>query len=249
MVWFRSSRRRQRQSARKGRRVFRWLRYVFYVLALLLVVDAGYILGLLPDWEHYQDGPIQKSNFIKRYELRRASDAALPALQWRPVPLSRISRHLARAVIVAEDARFYEHEGIDAEALKQAMEYNIANLEWAYGGSTLSQQMIKNMLLSPSRNPLRKWHELWLTIDLERHVSKRRILEIYLNVAEFGQGLYGAEAGAQHYWGKPAADLSLDEAVELAASLSNPVRDNPATRTRYFQRQVRKIRGNLRWSK
>ncbi len=249
MAWFRSLRHRQRQSVRKDRRVFRWPRYVFYVLALLLVVDAGYILGLLPDWEHYQDGPIQKSNFIKHYELRRATDGALPPLQWHPVPLSRISRHLARAVIVAEDARFYEHAGIDAEALKQAMEYNITNLEWAYGGSTLSQQMIKNMLLSPSRNPLRKWHELWLTIDLERHVSKRRILEIYMNVAEFGQGLYGAEAGAQHYWGKPAADLSLDEAVGLAASLSNPVRDNPATRTRYFQRQVRKIRGNLRWSK
>jgi monofunctional biosynthetic peptidoglycan transglycosylase len=233
----------------KRRRIFGWLRYAFYALALLLVIDAGYILGLLPDWEHYQNGPIQKSNFMKTYEFRHASDAGLPRLQWRPVPLSRISRHLARAVIVAEDARFYEHEGIDAEALKKAMEYNITNLKWAYGGSTISQQMIKNMLLSPSRNPLRKWHELWLTIDLERHVSKRRILEIYMNVAEFGQGIYGAEAGARHYWDKPAAVLNPSEAIELAASLSNPVRNNPATRTAHFQRQVRKIRRNLRWSK
>ncbi|MDH3712236.1 MAG: monofunctional biosynthetic peptidoglycan transglycosylase [Gammaproteobacteria bacterium] len=233
----------------KGRRVFRWLRYALHALALLLVIDAGYILGLLPDWEHYQNGPIQKSNFIKTYEFRHASDAGLPSLQWRPVPLSRISRHLTRAIIVAEDARFYEHEGIDAEALKQAMEYNIANLKWAYGGSTISQQMIKNMLLSPSRNPLRKWHELWLTIDLERHVSKRRILEIYMNVAEFGRGIYGAEAGARHYWGKSAASLNPAEAIALAASLSNPVHDNPITRTDYFQRQVRKIRRNLRWSK
>ena len=116
-------------------------------------------------------------------------------------------------------------------------------------GSTISQQMIKNMLLSPSRNPLRKWHELWLTIDLKRHVSKRRILEIYMNVAEFGQGIYGAEAGARHYWGKSAAALNPDEAIELAASLSNPVHNNPVTRTSHFQRQVRKIRRNLRWSK
>lgn len=249
MAWFRWSRRRTRKTSPKANRTLRWLRYACYVLALLLLLDAGYILGLLPDWQHYQNGPIQKSSFIKTYELRRASDAQKPPLQWRPVRLARMSRHLARAVIVAEDARFYEHEGIDGEALKLAMEYNITNLKWAYGGSTISQQMIKNMLLSPSRNPLRKWHELWLTIDLERHVSKRRILEIYLNVAEFGRGVYGAEAGAQHYWGKSAAHLNLDEAIELAASLSNPVHDNPATRTRYFQRQVRKIRRNLRWSK
>lgn len=233
----------------KRRRIFRWLRYAFYALALALLIDAGYILGLLPDWEHYQNGPIQKSNFIKTYEFRHATDAGLPGLRWRPVPLSQMSGHLARAVIVAEDARFYEHEGIDAEALKLAMEYNLTNLKWAYGGSTISQQMIKNMLLSPSRNPLRKWHELWLTIGLERHVSKRRILEIYMNVAEFGQGVYGAEAGARHYWGKSAATLNRDEAVELAASLSNPVHNNPFTRTDHFQRQVRKIRRNMRWSK
>ena len=239
---------RRPRRASKSKRAWRWLRRAGYVLVLLLVIDAGYLFGLLPDWEHYQRGPIQKSNFMKAYEHRRTADRDLPPLKWRAVPLTQISRHLRRAVIVAEDARFYEHRGIDGEALKNAMQYNISNLEWAYGGSTISQQTIKNMLLSPSRNPLRKWHELWLTLDLERHVSKRRILEIYLNVAEFGRGIYGAEAAARHYWGKTAAHLSLAEAIELSATLSSPVHDNPITRSRPFQRRVRKIRRNLRWS-
>lgn len=242
--WFNRRRRRTTKSKRKRR----WLRYTMYALGLLLVIDAGYIVGLLPDWEHYQRGPIQKSNFIKAYESRRSADSDLPPVRWRAVPLTQISENLRRAVIVAEDARFFGHRGIDIEALNNAMQYNIEKFEWAYGGSTISQQTVKNMLLSPSRNPLRKWHELWLTLDMERHLSKRRILEIYLNVAEFGRGIYGAEAGARHYFGKTAARLTLEESIELSATLSSPTRHNPATRSRHFQRQVRKIRRHLRWS-
>ena len=105
--------------------------------------------------------------------------------------------------------------------------------------------MIKNFLLSPSRNPLRKWHELWLTLSLERNISKDRILEVYLNIAEFGVGIYGVEAASQHYWGESAQDLSMDHAIELAATLSAPAKHNPFTRTDYFLRQVEKITRNL----
>ncbi len=105
--------------------------------------------------------------------------------------------------------------------------------------------MIKNMLLSPSRNPMRKWHELWLTLALERNISKNRILEIYLNVAEFGKGVYGVEAAARHYWGVAAAKLTLRQAIDLAATLSSPVNHNPATGTDYFKRQRSKIRKNM----
>ena len=229
----------------KRDRFLRSLKYFAYILLVLMLIDAGFIWGLLPDWNHYEKGPVQKSSFIKTYEYRRAKDPGLPGLRWQPVGLSKISKKLIRAVIVAEDARFYQHQGIDTEALKDAMEYNLSNVTIGYGGSTISQQMIKNMLLTPSRNPLRKWHELWLTIDLERHVSKKRILEIYLNVAEFGKGIYGVESAAQYYFNKSASRLNMRESIDLAASLTSPVRHNPGTRTDYFLSQQKKIKNNL----
>ena len=122
------------------------------------------------------------------------------------------------------------------------MEYNLSRKKLVYGASTISQQTVKNIFLSPSRNPLRKWHELVLTIGMERNLSKERILEQYLNVAEFGRGLYGVDAAARYYWGIPASALTSSQAVELAAPLPSPTRNNPKTRTRSFQNRVKKIR-------
>ena len=226
-------------------RYWRIIRWSLRILVLCLLVDFGYILGKLPDWTHFSDGPIQKSAFMMDYEYQQAVDSKLPPLQWRPVGLDKISTNIVHAIIVAEDYRFYKHNGIDTEALKQAWDYNLKNGRIIYGGSTISQQMIKNFLLSPSRNPLRKWHELWLTLSLEHNVSKDRILEVYLNIAEFGVGIYGVEAASRHYWGIPARDLSMDRAIELAATLTAPKKHNPATRTEYFLKQVKKIRRNL----
>ncbi len=149
---------------------------------------------------------------------------------------------MIRAVIVAEDARFYEHEGIDIEALKEAMEYNLSVKRLVYGGSTISQQTVKNVFLSPSRNPLRKWHELLLTIGMERILSKKRVLEHYLNVAEFGRGIYGVDAAARYYWGIPASRLTNRQSIELAATLPSPVKNNPKTRTESFHKRTKKIR-------
>jgi monofunctional glycosyltransferase len=221
------------------------LRWGVRIIILCLLVDFGYIWGKLPDWTHFADGPIQKSAFMMDYEYRRAVDPILPPLRWRPVSLENISSNLVHAIIVAEDANFYKHSGIDTEAFKQAWEYNLKTGHLVYGGSTISQQMIKNFLLNPSRNPLRKWHELWLTLSLERNISKDRILEVYLNIAEFGVGIYGVEAASQHYWGESARDLSMDHAVQLAATLSAPTKNNPFTRTDYFLQQVVKITRNM----
>lgn len=215
------------------------------LLLVLLLIDFGYVLALLPDWTHMSDGPIQKSAFIKVYEYQRAVNPDLPALRWQPVAIKRMPGHLIRAVVVAEDSRFYQHNGIDTLAVKSAIAYNLAQKRFVYGGSTISQQMIKNMLLSPSRDPLRKWHEIWLTLSLERHITKQRILEIYLNVAEFGQGVYGVEAAARHYWRRSVRQLSEVQGIELAASLTSPVKHNPRTRTKYFLRQKAKITRNL----
>lgn len=225
------------------RRLLRWALRLAYTLAVL---ELGFILGLQPDWDQFIHGPVQKSRFIQDYEYRRSQETGLPPLQWRPVALAELPRHLVRAVIVAEDSRFFQHQGFDQEAFLEAMEYNLSRGRIVYGGSTISQQTVKNYLLTPSRNPLRKLHEIILTWNMEHNVGKKRIMEIYLNSAEFGQGIYGVEAAARHYWGISASRLEPQQSVELAATLPAPVSHNPATRSRFFEKRRRKIQKHLR---
>ena len=219
----------------------RIMRWSLRILVIVFIMDTGYLVGIWPDWELYKKGPIQQSNFIRNYIFEKYQHRDWPYLLWKPKPISKISRHMVRAIIVAEDARFYSHSGIDMEALKAAMEYNLSEKRFIYGGSTISQQTVKNIFLSPSRNPLRKWHELLLTIGMERKLSKKRILELYLNVAEFGRGIYGVEAAARYYWGISAARLSARQSIQLAATLPSPVIHNPDTRTNIFNKRVKKI--------
>ena len=222
--------------------ILRVLRWSWRVLVVLVIMDIGYLIGIWPDWELYTDGPVQRSSFIRAYEIEQHRHPDWPELRWSPVSIDVIPQSMVRAVIVAEDARFYEHEGVDVDALKAAMEYNLSEKRLVYGGSTISQQTVKNVFLSPSRNPLRKWHELVLTIGMERNLSKRRILEHYLNVAEFGRGIYGVDAAARYYWGVPASRLSSAQAIELAATLPSPIANNPHTRTQSFRNRITKIR-------
>ena len=222
--------------------VTRTLRWSWRLLPILLMMDLGYLIGIWPEWALYSEGPIQRSSFIRSYEFEQHRHADWPKLRWNPVSIESIPQSMIRAVIVAEDARFYEHEGVDIDALKEAMEHNLSEKRLVYGASTISQQTVKNVFLSPSRNPLRKWHELLLTLGMERNLSKKRILEHYLNVAEFGRGIYGVDAAARFYWGIPASRLTNRQAIELAATLPSPVSNNPQTRTKSFQNRVKKIR-------
>jgi monofunctional biosynthetic peptidoglycan transglycosylase len=222
----------------------RWLsnhiRWWLRIFLVLLIVDLSYLTYIWPDWSRLAAGPIPKSNFIQVYEQRRTAKK-WPALRWSPVAFSSLPKHMQRAVLVAEDSRFYTHNGLDLIAIKDAWDYNMERGQLLFGASTISQQTAKNLFLNPSRNPVRKWHEFILTMGLERHLSKQRILEIYLNTAEFGRGIYGVQAAAQAYWGVPAADLSVTQAAELAATLPGPVKNNPASRTDFFLRRTKKI--------
>jgi monofunctional biosynthetic peptidoglycan transglycosylase len=148
-------------------------------------------------------------------------------VQRRWVPLSRISPHLVRTVIAAEDARFCEHHGFDFGAIEKAMEAN-ARGKRLRGGSTITQQTAKNVFLWPDRSYVRKGLEAYFTVLIEALWGKRRILEVYLNVAEWGQGIYGAEAAAQRYFGRSAKDLTASQAALLAVTLPNPGVRNPA---------------------
>lgn len=219
----------------------RKLRWFFGIIAFLVIADVSYLVAIWPDWGVYKKGPIKQSSFIQQYGAERHRNPSWPGLKWKPKSISQISRHMIRAIIVAEDANFYTHSGVDFEAFWAAMEHNFEEGRFVYGGSTISQQTVKNVFLSPSRNPLRKWHELILTFAMEHNLSKRRILEQYLNVVEFGRGIYGVEAAARHYWGVSAARLSRNQAIQLAASLPAPTSHNPSTRTRFFKRRVKKI--------
>lgn len=238
MFWRKKSARR---SEKKSSRLTLWLWRVVLFGFLLIALDAFYLAVRLPDWEAYAQGPIKKSSFIERYEAERAGHKDWPALSWKPVPLSSVPKHLIRAVVVAEDSRFFSHSGIDTDAIQDALEYGFAKKRFVYGASTLSQQTVKNLFFSPSRNPLRKVHELVFTYSMEQYLKKRRILEIYLNIAEFGRGIYGVEAAARHYFRKPVSAVSEDQAIELAATLPGPVKHNPASRSRFFLRHKRTI--------
>lgn len=222
-------------------RFLRYTTYLFRIFTLILVLDIFYISYIWPDWSEYGRGPVKKTKFIASYESRLKVDSDLPLLRWKPVPMNWIPIDMRNAIIVAEDSRFYHHTGFDLDALKDAMEYNVEHLDFKYGASTISQQTIKNMFLSSARNPLRKWHELILTVGMEIKLSKTRILEIYLNVAEFGKGIFGVEAAAHYYYGISAHTLSAWQAAELAASLPSPLKHNPKTKTRLFIKRSKKI--------
>ena len=157
------------------------------------------------------------------------------------VPLSRISPHLQRAVIVAEDASFYRHRGFDWQSIRDAATRNWDGGELRRGGSTITQQLAKNLYLSPEKNFVRKIHEALITRALEDRLTKRRILELYLNVVEWGHGIYGAEAAARHHFGKSALDLSPAEAALLAGILPSPRRYDPLRVTPYLIKRQEQI--------
>jgi len=162
-------------------------------------------------------------------------------LHHRWVPYERISRNLKRAVMASEDAKFLQHDGFDWEGMQTAWEKNLKKGRIVAGGSTISQQLAKNLFLSGKRTPWRKGEEAIITFMLEQMMSKRRIFEIYLNVIEWGDGVFGAEAAARHYFGKPASALTPREAAKLAAMVPNPRYYDKHRSTRYLERRTRII--------
>jgi monofunctional glycosyltransferase len=216
-------------------------------VATVAVAVGG--LGLwcsVPDTAKLATGNPTTTAFI---DLRReeAADAGKPfKLQWQWRRLDSISRYLRAAVVAAEDIKFYRHEGIDWNAIEHAAEANWERGTFAIGGSTITQQLAKNLYLSPRRSVLRKLREILIAFSLEDDLSKQRILELYLNVVEWGDGVFGAEAAARFWFHHPARSLTPSEAVRLAIALPNPITRAPDVRdpelTRKAVRLVRILR-------
>ncbi|MHB8769926.1 MAG: monofunctional biosynthetic peptidoglycan transglycosylase [Syntrophales bacterium] len=208
-------------------------------MAIAAVVVAGFLLSIAanlvyPDVARLKRERPGKTAFMEHRERQWQSRQ-----QW--VPLAKISPYAVKAVIIAEDDKFWAHEGFDFEAIQKAVEKDLKARKFKLGASTISQQLAKNLYLSPSKNPLRKIKEAVLTWRLERNLSKRRIIEIYLNVAEWGDGIFGIEAAARHYFAKAAADLTAQEASRLAVVLPSPLRYNPLKGGRYVEGRAEAI--------
>ncbi len=199
----------------------------------------------LPDVRRLQTENPETTAFMRLRERQARARGEEPRRVKRWVPYSRISQTLKRAVLVAEDAAFWEHEGVDMEAVQRAVEVNLEKREFALGASTITQQLAKNLYLSPSKNPVRKLRELWIARRLEIELPKARILELYLNSIEWGDGIYGAEAAARSYFGKPASSLGPDEAALLAGAIINPRVYSPARPNARLRARQRIIRGRM----
>jgi len=186
--------------------------------ALFLAVQLSFLARVW--W--WRDHDPQTTAFMQQRlaVLREKNPRA--QLQQRWVPYARISTQLKRAIIAAEDAKFVDHEGFDWEAIEKAAEKNRQRKHVVAGGSTISQQLAKNLFLSGARTPWRKGQEALITVMIEHVMGKRRILEIYLNVIEWGEGVFGAEAAARHYYGVGAAQLGAEASARLAAMVPNP---------------------------
>jgi monofunctional biosynthetic peptidoglycan transglycosylase len=212
---------------------------------LLGIGYTGFTIATLPDVS-----PLKKANpEITALMEQRAAEA-----QTKPRPIrtwmryNSISPNLRNAVLIAEDSAFFQHSGYDVGEIKESMKRNWREKRFDRGASTITQQLAKNLYLSTSRNPLRKIREFFIAQELERNLTKQRIFEIYLNVIEWGDGVYGIEPAARKYFGKSASELLPEEAAILAAMIPNPRRYTPARNLKYLEKRKAEILDRLaRW--
>lgn len=226
----------------------RVLRLYAVSTAVLLLLAGGAVLGWLlwlPDVRPLRTRPPRTTAYM---ELRRRQAAAAgrkASLRWTWTPYAGISEALKEAVVAAEDDGFWRHDGIDRAALRAAAEEALREGRFRAGGSTITMQLARNLYLSPSKNPLRKLKEILIARRLEKELGKRRILELYLNVAEWGRGVFGCEEAARAYFGKACAELDREEAAAMAVVLPNPRRWSPDKRGPYVERNSRRVMGRL----
>jgi monofunctional glycosyltransferase len=211
------------------------VRIISAILFLLFVADIARYL-VYPDVGRLVEENPAKTAFMEYREAEwRREGLNDKKIDQKWVSLDNVSQNLIKAVLIGEDDKFWHHEGFDYQAIERAIEKNIVAKKFKMGGSTISQQLAKNLYLSPSKNPVRKIKEAILTWRLEKTLSKRRILELYVNVVEWGDGIFGIGQAARHYYGVSAARLSAQQASRLAAILPNPILYSPAGSSRYVR--------------
>ena len=207
----------------------KWLLIFLFIAGLLSLL---YFL-LIPDLAKLKkENP--KKTALMEYRERASKEKRKPYRVYQSwVSFSKISPYLVKAVLIAEDDKFWKHEGFDYEAIQKAIEKDLKAKKFKFGGSTITQQLARNLYLSPEKSLVRKISEAIITWRMEKVLSKKRILDLYLNVAEWGDGIFGAEAASRHYFGRHSSELTPEEAARLAAVLPNPRKYNPTGDQRY----------------
>ena len=222
----------------RSRSIVRSIGRVIVVIAALGFAYAAYVYLTLPDVRPLARENPKTTAFMELRKAEARDDGRKNfSIRHQWVAYGRISPTLRRAVIVTEDAAFFDHDGIDIEEIKASLEKNWEEGQFLRGGSTITQQLAKNLYLSPSRNPIRKIKELFIARRLEAALTKQRIFEIYLNVIEWGDGIFGCEAAARAYFRKSCAGLEMAESALMAGAIINPREHSPARPTRRLLRR------------
>jgi monofunctional glycosyltransferase len=211
----------------------------------ILLATFAYCWLTLPDVRPLKTQTPTSTAFMRMRQAEAIRAGKSPAYQQRFVRLGRVSPNLIRAVLLAEDAGFYGHGGVDWDEIRASLERNIDRGEFSRGASTITQQLAKNLYLSPSRNPYRKLSEWMIARRLESELSKSRILELYLNLIEWGDGIWGIEAAALRYFGVSAGGLSVEQSALLAAAIINPRVYSPARPNGRLLRRQQIILGRM----
>ena len=219
----------------------RRLARILVVIPAVLFAYAAFVYLTVPDVRALRTTNPKTTAFMELRAREARARGEQPRRVQRWVSYGRLSPQLVRAVLVTEDSAFWKHDGLDYQQIKESMEVNLERFEFARGASTITQQLAKNLYLSPSKNPIRKLRELIIARRLEAELPKQRILEIYLNVIEWGDGIYGAEAAARTYFRKSAAQLNSFESALLAAAIANPRGMNPGSPTARLRRRQQMV--------
>ena len=227
--------------ARRRLRFVAWIaKALAYTLGAALLAVIGIQLWFMSHLIYWSSYNPSSTAFMDRYLEKPGTK-----IRHNWVPYNRISEHLKRAVVAAEDAKFLDHEGFDWDAIQKAILKNEERGRVVAGASTITQQLSKNLFLSGSRSWLRKAQEAAITWMMERTLSKRRILEMYLNVAEWGEGVFGAEAAARHHFGIPASALTPEQGAYLAAILPSPRKYDRGRETPYIRGRMTTISARM----
>jgi monofunctional glycosyltransferase len=219
---------------------------IFGFALVIVVAYVSYEWITFPNVSELNDRWPKTTAFMEQRKAQLRAEGKDDTLEYQPVPYAQISPYLRRAVLVSEDNDFYEHNGVDVAAVEEAIRKDWERGRITRGGSTITQQLAKNLYLSPSRNPLRKIKEYFIARSLENHLSKKRILELYLNVVEMGERVYGAEAASRAYFHTSASSINPSQAALLAGSLPNPRVMNPASPNKRLRARQNIILARLR---
>lgn len=235
----------------KRKKIFRRKKNAFLIFAKLF--GMGFLISVIYVFWLPDVVPLRKQNpTVTSYMLiKEKRTAAKGGKLHRKIAWTgwdKISEHLKHAVMIAEDDNFYRHNGVDWGNTWRAVKKDWSKKRLAYGGSTITQQVARNLYLSPAKNPLRKIKEILIARKLEKALGKRRIFEIYLNIAEWGKGIYGAQAASTAYFGKDVSELDPEEAAALAAVLPNPGRFSPVKESRYVKKHKQSILARMKAS-